>query len=162
MKFIGVCQALLMALSWHSREAPGLSITAITVMLVTVYAFHLWQNLLYHDEPRPGINALHLKYFLGTYFLCICYLQAYRMFKESRLESWLKTKWAGYQAKVEEERLKEEEEAEKEAEEERQWLARSHADLSIDVTLEDENDGEDEDDVALTFQTGTVTQETQD
>ena len=80
---------------------------------------------------------MHLKYFLATYFMCICYLQAYRMYKESRLEVWVQAKLAEIRAKAEEERRKAEEEAEREAEEERKWMARSHADLSIDVTLED-------------------------
>lgn len=55
--------------------------TAIAVMFFSVFGFHLLHNLTYHEEPRPGFNALHVKYFLGTYLLCILYLQLRRMWK---------------------------------------------------------------------------------
>ncbi len=62
-----------------------LTLTAIGVMFLSVFGFHLLHNLTYHEEPRPGFNSLHVKYFLGTYLLCVLYLQLSRMWKDGEI-----------------------------------------------------------------------------
>jgi hypothetical protein len=55
-------------------------------MFGSVFAFHYLQSLTYDDEePASGFNHLHLKYFVGTYLVCVCYLQAYKWWKAGSL-----------------------------------------------------------------------------
>ena len=77
--------------------ARFLTMTAVAIMVTTVLAFHLIRGLNYHEDATSfGVASIltadHVKYFFGTYLFCICYMQAYRMWKARKNKKRLSNK----------------------------------------------------------------------
>ena len=64
--------------------ARFLTTVAAAILIVSVAAFHYWENLHYKERPPIGLSGHHARYFMGMFVMCFICLRGIGLLRRPR------------------------------------------------------------------------------